>query len=609
MKLSKAISPSSPRFQEIEFSLLLGWALLFPAKFSYTYYFGFMCLLTAFVLGKVPGLKNIALDRFSLFLLAFNSVFIFSAFFSSHPYKSLLFSGDIFLVSLWFMLFYLEKEDMERYLRLAAYVVSLSSLVVIGAFILQGGRLPVTAVFKDPVMQGIASALAVLIFLHGLLLRYRHADLLLLALNAGAVAASASMEIILGLAVFAAAMLMGGKRRRLASLFPILLLLVLVPGIMRRMDTPSLYENTYEMNRLDTWSMAARMFRHHPWTGVGPDLFTEAAPRFNFPQEKAPARYGQVPKSPRSDYWKIISETGLSGLVFILAFLFLAIRRLLPLPGPGLPEWLLAFMLTGMLLFNFVFHFFFLIIFFLLLREFFSAGRRFTAPRPGARAFVLAFLPLALFTLYLLPFLADRSLNQAAGEKDPVRRFALLRRAARLSPLDERAPLAMAEMLRAFARSRSDPAAWSEALENARLSQRLDGNGIGALILESELFRDVQVRGFYYPALAEEILAPLRRAEELDPFNPFLKLQEAAVLRRFGRTPEARCQAEAALALEPDYAAAILFIHDLDGLPISDPALQKRIALIRAKAAALRARPGSYLFQLHQLPVPGAPGN
>ena len=164
-------------------------------------------------------------------------------------------------------------------------------------------------------------------------------------------------------------------------------------------------------------------------------------------------------------------------------------------------------------------------------------------------------------------------------------------------------------MLRAFAATHASLEAWTDALQNLRLAQKLDGYGTAALILESALFADLAADPRRYPALGDEILAPLRRAGELDPFNPFLKLQAAGVLRRFGRIPEARRQAQAALDLEPDYAAALLFIHDLDGLPADDPPFRERLARIRAKADGLRASPGSYLFLLHRLPAPGAAGN
>lgn len=598
----KIFSPGSPRFQEIEFCLLLGWALLYPAKIGYSYYLGFMCLLALFTLAKVSLLKNIVLDRFSLFLLALNSVFIFSAFFSPHPIQSLLFAADVFLVSLWITFFYLEKEDMGRYLRLAAVVISLSSLAVIVAFAVQGGRLPVAVIFRNPILQGIASALAVLVFLHSLLKKYSHAAAALLGINFLAVVLSTSKAAFLGLAFFAAILIFQQRRKWLFHLAVLLLLLVVIPNPMRRMAIHSLRHDPYVFDRLNIWSMSARMYRSHPWTGVGPDLFNEAALRFNFAQDKGPSRYGKVPESPHSDYWKIIAENGLPGLIIVLFFLCYAIRRLLSPPRFDLAKLLLAFLLAQMLLFNFVFLFFFLIVFFFLLRDFFSSGRSFVTLRPGLRLFFSASLVLVLLLLYLFPFIADRCLDQAAREKNLVRSYALLQKAALLSPLGERAPLAKAGLQRNFARSRSDLVAWAHALDNARLAQRLNRNSTDALVLESELFHDARVGGYFYPAQAEEILEPLRRAGKLSPFNPFLLMRQAVVLREFGRSAEARERALAAIDLEPDYAAAIVFIHELDGLPADDPALRRRLARIREKADRLKARPGSYLFNLHQLP-------
>jgi len=607
MKRFKMISLSSPRFQEIEFSLLLGWALLYPAKIGYTYYLGFMCLLAVFTLTKIVALKNVVFDRFSLFLIAFNAIFIFGSIFSPHPIKSLLFAADVFLVSLWSIFFFMEKEDMERYLRLAAYVISLSSLGVFVIFALQGGRLPVTAAFRNPILQGIASALAVLVFLHALLRRYQRTDLFLLALNAGAVALAGSKAAYLGLVVFAAAMVFAHKRKWLFYLAGLLLLLVVFPNPMRSTVVHSLRHDPYVFDRLDIWKMSARMYRSHPWVGVGPDLFAEAARRFNFAQDKGLSRFGKVPESPHSDYWKIIVENGLPGLVFVLLFLFFGLRRLLSPPWFDPAKLLLAFLLVQMLLFNLLFQFFFLFFFFFLLRDFFSSGRSFVALRTGSRVFFSGTLVFMLIVLYLLPFIADRCLARAAREKDLVSRYALLQKAALFSPLDERAPLAKVALLRAFARSRSDLAAWAYALDYARLAQRLDKNNIDALVLESELFHDARVRGHYYQAQGEEILEPLRRAGKLTPFNPFLLLRQAVVLREFGRDAEARNRAQGALDLEPDFAEAIVFLHELDGLPAADPGLRERLALIRKKADRLKARPGSYLFNLFRLPA-GSPG-
>ena len=602
MNLFKQILPSSSRFQEIEFFLLTGWALLFPVKQSYLYFLGFTLLLAVLTLRKIFRLKNIALTRFHSFLFLFNAIFICSAFFSPHPIKSLLFACDISLVSLWFVLFYVEKSDMLRYLRLLAVTISVSSLVVLVFFVLRGGNGMAAQIFKNPILQGIASALAALVFLHALLHKYGHADLALLVLNTGAVIISASKAAFLGLALVGAVMIISRKRRWLIYFVSVMVLLALFPNPLRRMVKYSLKEDSYVLNRLDIWSMSARMFRHHFWTGVGPDLFAAAAKQFNFPQERGPARYFKTPESPHSDYWKIISENGFPGLIFVLLFLFFAIRRLLSPPWSDLPKLLLGFLLLQMLLINYIFNFFFILVFFLLLHDFFAARQRFVSLQPTFRVILSSLLIFLVVTLYLFPNVADRCLDSAAREKNIVRRFDLLKRAALFSPLDERVPLAKAEVLRHFAQTRSSLAAWTDAMENLRLAQKLDGYGISAHLLESALFGDFLAKRIKYPALAEEILASLRRAEKNDPFNPFLKMQQAVVLREFGRRQEARQQALAALDLEPEYVAALMFIHELDGIPAADAALQKRITQIQTKAIKLSAKPGSYLFNLHRLP-------
>jgi O-antigen ligase len=604
MNMFKAFSPVNPRYQEVEFSLLLGWALLYPAKIGTAYYLGFMALLSVFALGKLATLRVVAVDRFAHLLLALNAVILFSSLFSRHPLKSLLFAADVLLVSLWSLLLYLEKEDMDRYLRLAALVVSLSSLAVLAAFAWQGGRLPVAVVFRNPILQGIMAALAALFFLQRLLSRFRRADLLLLALNSAAVAVSASKAALLGLVAFAAALLVARRRRWLALLGAVVLILAVVPNPLRRAVGNSLRHDPYVFDRIEIWRMSARMFRARPWTGAGPDLFAEAAPRFNFAQDKGPSRYGKVPESPHSDYWRMIVENGLPGLVLVVLLLFAAIRRLLTPPCLEPGKVLLAFLLAQMLLFNFIFHFPFLILFLLLLKNLFSARPKFVPFRPEARLFVSAALVALLALLYVFPHLADRCLGRAERETDLLRRFQLLRRAALLSPLDERAPLAKARLLGDFARIRGDANAWSEAVACAQQAQRLDRNNVAALLLEAGLFQDARAGGGRYPAQAEEILEPLRRAEALAPFDPFLRLRQALVLREFGREDEARQQLRAALALEPDFAAALVLLHRLQGGKDDDPVLREKVARIRAKAERLRARPGSYLFNLHRLDDP-----
>ncbi|MEI6613896.1 MAG: O-antigen ligase family protein [Chrysiogenales bacterium] len=602
MNLLKPILRIGSRFQEIEFSFLLAWALLFPAKQSYLYYFGFAALLVLFSLKKIFTLKNISCMRVSVFLLLFNLLLIGSAFFSRHPGRSLLFVCDIFLLSLWFFLFDIEKIDVHRYLRLLAYVISLSSLLIVVLFVFQSGRVPTGTIFNNPILQGIAAALAVLFFLQALLQKFTYAGLALLLINGAAVIVSASKAASLGLALFSVAMILARKKKWIIYFVALILLLLLIPNPIKHNVGHSLYQDPYVLNRLDIWNMSARMFRAHPWTGVGPDLFNEAARRFNFPQEKGPARFGKLPESPHSDYWKIIAENGSAGLIFVVLFLFFTIRRLLAPPWSDLPKVLLAFLLLQMLFFNFIFNFFFLLVFLFLLYVVFWRRLLFVSLAPAFKIFLSGLLLLIFVVFYLLPFAADQLLGTAAAEKNLVQRFALLNRAALYSPLDERVPLARAQILRGFFKITANLEAWEAAWEDSRVAQKLDRNSSEACLLESGLFQDILEKKIMYPALAEEILAPLRRAEKLEPFNPFLKLQQALILREFGRPQEARHKALAALELEPDYVAALFFMQQMAGSPPGDAAFQKRIAQIRARVKTLQAKPGSYLYDLHCLP-------
>jgi O-antigen ligase len=608
MNLLKPILRIGSRFQEIEFSLLLAWALLFPAKLSYFYYFGFTALLVLFSLKKIFTLKNISFMGVSVFLLLFNMLLIGSAFFSRHPGQSILFVCDIFLLSIWFFLFDIEKIDVQRYLRLLAFVISLSSLAIVVLFAFHSGRGPLGTIFKNPILQGIAAALAVLFFLQALLQKFAYADLALLIINGSAVIVSASKAAFLGLAMFSAAMILARKRKWIVYFVALMLLLLLIPNPLKRMIGHSLQHDPYVYNRLDIWNMSARMFRAYPWTGVGPDLFSEAAHRFNFPQEKGPARYAKLPESPHSDYWKIISENGIAGLLFVLLFLFFTIRRMLAPPWSDLPKVLLAFLLLQMLFFNFVFNLFFLLIFLFLLYSFFWRRLLFVSLAPTLKIFLSGLLILIFSIFYLLPFVADQLLQTAAVEKNIVRQFAFLNRAAIYSPLDDRVPLARAQNLRVFFKATANLEAWEAAWKDCRLAQKLNRNNSEACVLEAGLFGDILEKKIKYPALAEEILDPLRRAEKLEPFNPFFKLQQALILGEFGRRPEARLQALAALELEPDYVAALFFMQQLAGSPAEDSVLQKRIAQIRAKAKILQAKPGSYLYDLHRLPVKSRAG-
>jgi O-antigen ligase len=559
-------------------------------------------LLSLFSLKKILSLKNLPVMRMSVLLMLFNLLLIGSAFFSRHPGRSLLFVCDILLLSLWFFLFDIEESDIGRYLRLSAWVISIASMAVIVVFIARAGRGPLGVVFNNPILQGIAAALAALVFLQALLQRFNRADAALLAVNAGALVVSASKAAFLGLAVFAAVLILARKRKWIVYFLAVLIALALVPNPLRRMAVHSLRHDPYVYDRLDIWGMSAHMLCARPWTGVGPDLFHEAARQFNFPQDKGPARFSKVPESPHSDYWKVVSETGLPGLLFVLLFLAIVIRRLAAPPRLDGAKVLLAFLLLQMLLFNFIFNSFFLLLFFFLLYAVFWRRLHFFSPTPLFKLCLTGLLLLVFSIFYLLPWVADRSLGKAAAAGNIIQGYARLRFAALCNPLDERVPLARARVLHAYFKTSASLEAWQEARENLLLAQKLNRNGSDAHLLEYALIADMAERKVTYPGLLEELLAPLRRAAALEPFNPFLKLRQARILAQFNRRSEALLHAREALSLEPDYVAALLFLRQMGDSQDTDRAFRERMARIRDKAEKLRAKPGSYLYELHRLP-------
>ena len=79
-------------------------------------------------------------------------------------------------------------------------------------------------------------------------------------------------------------------------------------------------------------------------------------------------------------------------------------------------------------------------------------------------------------------------------------------------------------------------------------------------------------------------------------------MRKAEIHLRFGRKPEARQAALQALALEPDYAAALYFLQEQFHHFGDGGDFEKRIATVREKAAAVKPEPGTYLYKLFQIP-------
>ena len=609
MNLSKLNFKINSFAQEIEFGIILVWVFFYPQKKSFVFYLVAGFLFSFFTLIRIRTVKNVALYPFSGVLLLFNAVLVAAAFFSPYPLKSLMFIVDLLLISIYAVFFYLDNRDRPRYLLVLVWVVSVSSLVNLSGWWFSPAARQVSLLFENPILQGIASGIGAILCFHQLLIkRFSPFPAVALGVNLLALMFSGAKAAFLGVFLVFGYMLFLKRKKWLVGLLLALVLVAVVPNPFRSSVVHSLRNDPYVSNRIDIWKMSLRMFRDSPWTGIGPDMFSQFARRYNFPQEVGPARFGKVPESPHSDFLKLPVETGILGLFLILFYWAAAGRKIFSRPRFEPAKLLLLFLVFQMFFFNFVLNptFFFVLIF--VLKMVFEVSARFK-PVSAFHRTVSVFLVLLVWVcFYLLPSLSTLLVQRAGSEPAVVRAFRDLNLAALGDPLNDRIAYAKAVILADYFDQKGDLDSWTSTLENLKKAEKLNAGFVDAYVLESNLHLALLRKHVKYPALADEAIAPLIRAERIDPFNPFIKLKKAAVDLAFGRGESARREALNAMALEPEFVSALCFLHENFGYWPDEAAFSARVEGIVRKTRRWKLKPGSYLYNLFQLPPGHAPG-
>ncbi len=77
----------------------------------------------------------------------------------------------------------------------------------------------------------------------------------------------------------------------------------------------------YRYTRLSIWQATAAMIAERPLLGFGPGMFPHVSPRFNFPADVGPVRYGRNFQGAHSAYLTLAAETGIPAASLILAAL------------------------------------------------------------------------------------------------------------------------------------------------------------------------------------------------------------------------------------------------------------------------------------------------
>jgi O-antigen ligase len=127
-------------------------------------------------------------------------------------------------------------------------------------------------------------------------------------------------------AFFSIACILFWKKYRVLILLPILLLVLVfvIPNPFRD-RIQHLGEDMYAWTRIDIWKLDLRIWKDHPFLGIGPGQFEHYSPLYNFPVEGALGRYRKIPEMPHCDFLGSLLEVGPLGFICFLGLIAFAV--------------------------------------------------------------------------------------------------------------------------------------------------------------------------------------------------------------------------------------------------------------------------------------------
>ncbi len=396
MNISKIIYRLSFLNPGVEFLSILTWMLFFPMRDSkdmaYIYFLGLAILIILFSIRNFLVLKNVEISGYTLFLVFMNLVIIISVIFSVYHFRSIASYADIFLVSFYAALFFLDKTKKDRYYHCLLYMVSIFSLLEIihNIATTEKGSL----FFSNPILQGVVSGIGVLIALFFLLAGKEQSQatagkkglvgflqeidvtfFILLLINCSGVYVSRSKAAFIGILCFALFLVALKKKILIPILVVAAIITFLVPNPVRDSFIYSITKDPYALDRPKIWKVSVDIFKDYPLTGVGLDNFAEVSKKYNFKQTKGLANYYKVPQQAHNDYLKFIGETGLPGLLLLAVSLFIIARKIFASSLFNITKILILYLLFQAFLFNIIFRAFFLFLLLFLLKILFEKDR------------------------------------------------------------------------------------------------------------------------------------------------------------------------------------------------------------------------------------------
>jgi O-antigen ligase len=585
----------------MEFLLVVSWILFFPDKTSYLYFLTSAVGIGFFLFKDIFFMKNIAISPFSYCLFIFNLLFILSIFFSSYRMKSVLLVSDIFLVSLYFFLSYYDRADERKYFNLILYTVSVFSLICFINSVLNLFE-KTNIFFENPILQGIVSGIGVIIAIYYLLSVFKWPNLIFLTINISGIYVSGSKAAFLGTGLLVVLLILIKKKWLIPVVLILVILTFLIPNPIRNMFQFSLKYDPYAFNRFDIWKMSLDMYYDHFFTGVGLDNFSEVSKKYNFKQDRGPAHYFKIPRSPHNDYLKILAETGLVGLFLVIFLVFFIIKKIFSSSLFNLSKVLILYILLQAFFFNILFQFFFLFLFIFLLKNLFEDNLDFKTFHLYQKLTYSSLLVAIVLFSYIFPHLSESYIRKSTETREYINAFTLLNRSQALNPFTPQVYHSKAILYLNYFKKTSDMDSFYYGVENVKKAQRLNPNNLSSYLLEFDFYQSVLNKKLKYASLQEEMLDSLQRAEKIAPINPFIPLMKAQVYLEFGKRSQARKATLRALAIEPNFVSAMFLLRDQFGYYQDTESFNRKIREIGQIAIRHPYPAGSYLDNLFKIP-------
>lgn len=197
-----------------------------------------------------------------------------------------------------------------------------------------------------------------------------------------------------------------------------------------------------------------------------------------------------------------------------------------------------------------------------LLKTLFKGEIDFQSNSAPTKFISILILGVIIFIGYIFPYYSELLVKQSSNQKNLVKVFSQLNKAEDFNKMNISPYYYKAVILLGQFKKTSDPQFLYSAMDNVRNINKINPYYSKAYFLESDIFRSILEKGIQYPGLQEEVLSPLTRLEEIDPYNPFIRIEKAHFLLRFGKREQAKHEAINALELEPKFISALYFLHN-----------------------------------------------